>query len=101
VEHEYYSDEEVDFGDEPTLPDTGKFSHISEEEMQGDVLAMVSPTWEIATAEGIPFILHNCFSIRLGTSFNISFLIYSTGLAASSKATTSFHIEEMIQELAQ
>ena len=34
-EHEYYSGEEVDFGDEPTLPDTRKFSHISEEEMQG------------------------------------------------------------------
>ena len=32
--HEYYSCEEVDFDDEPTLPDTSKFSHISKEEMQ-------------------------------------------------------------------
>ena len=30
-EHGYYSSEEVDFGDEPALPDTSKFSHISEE----------------------------------------------------------------------
>ena len=34
-EHGYYSGEEVDFGDEPALPDTSKFSHISEEEIQG------------------------------------------------------------------
>ena len=32
-EHSYYSGDEVNFGDEPTLPDTSKFSHISEEEM--------------------------------------------------------------------
>ena len=32
-EHGYYSGEEVDFGDEPTLPDTSKFSHISKEEI--------------------------------------------------------------------
>ena len=32
-EHEYYSGEEVDFGDEPALSDTSKFSHISEEEI--------------------------------------------------------------------
>ena len=31
-EHGYYSGEEVDFGDEPALPDTSKFSHISKEE---------------------------------------------------------------------
>jgi len=43
-EHEYYSGEEVDFGDEPTLPDISKFSHISEEEMQGYIPAMVPPT---------------------------------------------------------
>ena len=72
-EHEYYSGEEVNFGDEPTLPDNSKFSHISEEEMQGYVPAMVPPTAEIATAKGIYFILHNCFSIRLGKCFNISF----------------------------
>ena len=32
-EHEYYSGEEVDFDDEPALPNTSKFSHISEEEI--------------------------------------------------------------------
>jgi len=40
-EHGYYSGEEVNFGDEPALPDTSKFSHISEEEIQGYVPAMV------------------------------------------------------------
>ena len=34
-EHGYYSGEEVDFGDEPALPDMSKFSHISEEDIQG------------------------------------------------------------------
>ena len=72
-EHEYYSGEEVNFSDELTLPDTSKFSHLSEKEMQGGVPAMVPLTGEIATAEGIPFIFHNCFSIRLGKCFNISF----------------------------
>ena len=69
-EHEYYSAEEVDFGDEPALLGTGKFSHISEEEMQVYVPAIVSPTGEIATAEGISSILLNCFSIRLGKYCN-------------------------------
>jgi len=32
-EHGYYSGEDVDFGDELALPDTSKFSHISEEEI--------------------------------------------------------------------
>ena len=34
-EHGYYSGKEVNFGDEPALPDTSKFSHISEEKIQG------------------------------------------------------------------
>jgi len=72
-EHEYYSDEEVDFGDEPALPDTSKFSHISEEEIQGYVPAMVLPIAEIAATEGISFVLLNWFSIKLGMSSNISF----------------------------
>jgi len=42
-EHSDYSGDEVDFGDEPAVPDTSKFSHISEEEMQVYVPAMVSP----------------------------------------------------------
>jgi len=52
-EHGYYSSEEVDFGDEPALPDTSKFSHISEEEIQGYVPVMVSPIARIAATEGI------------------------------------------------
>ena len=72
-EHEYYSDEEVDFGDEPALPDTSKFSHISKEEMQMYVPVMVPQTEEIATAECISFILLIYFSIRLGKCFNVSF----------------------------
>ena len=43
-EHGYYSGEEVNFGDEPALPDTSKFSHISEEEIQGYDPVTVSPT---------------------------------------------------------
>jgi len=69
-EHEYYSGEEFDFGDEPALPDISKFSHISEEEMQGYVPAMVPPTVEIATTEGISFIFLNWFFIKLGQCFN-------------------------------
>ena len=72
-EHEYYSGEEVDFGDELALPNTGKFSQISEEEMQMYVPAMVPLTGEIATAEGISSILLNCFSVKLGRCINISF----------------------------
>ena len=72
-EHEYYSGEKADIGDEPALPDTSKFSHISEEELQVYVPAIVPPTGEIATAEGISSILLNCFSISLRKYFNISF----------------------------
>ena len=72
-EHGYYSGEEVDFGDEPALPDISKFSHISEEEILGHVPAMVSPIAEIAATEGISFILLNWFFIKLGQCFNPSF----------------------------
>jgi len=67
--HEYYSGEEVNFGDEPALLDTSKFSHISKEEMQVYVPAMVLLSGEIAIAEGISSILFNCFSIKLGRCF--------------------------------
>ena len=61
---EYYSGKEYDFGDEPTLPNTSKFSHISKEEMQVYVPMMVLPSGEVATAESISSILLNCFSIK-------------------------------------
>ena len=72
-EHGYYSGEKVDFGDEPALPDTSNFSHISEEEMQGYVPAMVSPIAGIAATEGISFVLLNWFFIKLGMSSSIFF----------------------------
>jgi len=58
-EHEYYSGDEVDFGDEPALPDTSKFSHISEEEIQGCDPVTVSPIATIAAAEGILLVFLN------------------------------------------
>ena len=50
-EHGYYSGKEVDFGDEPALPNTRKFSYISEEEIQGYVPMMVSLIARIAATE--------------------------------------------------
>ena len=58
-EYGYYSGEEVNFGDEPALPDTSKFSHISEEEIQGYVPVTISPIARIAATEGIFFVLLN------------------------------------------
>ena len=51
-EHDYCLRDKVDFGDELTLPNTNKFSHILEEEMQAYVPAMVPPSGEVTTAEG-------------------------------------------------
>ena len=56
-EEEYDSGDEVDFGDEPALPDSSKFSHISEEEMHGCDPVVVSPMATIAAAEGTLAIL--------------------------------------------
>ena len=70
-EHGDYSGDEVDFGDEPALPDTSKFTHISEEEIQADVFAMVLPLGEVTTTEGISSIslffssYEHCFNTRL------------------------------------
>ena len=72
-EHGYYSSEEVDFGDEPTLPDTSKFLNISEEEIQGFVPVTFSPIVRITATEGIFFVLLNWFPIKLGMSSNIFF----------------------------
>ena len=62
--HEYYSGEEYDFGDEPTVPNSSKFSHISKEDMQVYVPTMVPLSGEVATTESISSILLNCFSIK-------------------------------------
>jgi len=72
-EHGYYSGEEVDFGDKPALPDTSKFSYISEEEMQAYVLTIVPSSGEVTTAEDISSILLNYFPIELGRCFNTLF----------------------------
>jgi len=58
-EHGYYSGEEVNFGDEPALPDTSKFSHISDKVIQGYVHVTVSPIARIAATKGIFFVLLN------------------------------------------
>ena len=60
-EHSDYSGDEVDFGDKPALPDTSKFTHISEEEMQVDIPAMVPPSGEVTTTEGISSISPNYY----------------------------------------
>jgi len=62
-EHGYYSGDEVDFGDEPALPDTSKFLHISEEEIQGCDPMMVLPIATIAAAEGTLLVFLNRFPL--------------------------------------
>ena len=51
-EDRYDSGDEVDFGDEPVLPDPSKFSHISEEEIYGRDPVTASPPAAVASAEG-------------------------------------------------
>jgi len=49
-------EDEVDYGDEPALPDPSKFSHISEEEIHGcEPLTASSPLATVAPAEGTLF----------------------------------------------
>ena len=54
-EHFDLSGDEFNFGDEPALLDTNKFTHIFEEEMQVDVPTLVPPSGEVAATEGISF----------------------------------------------
>jgi len=72
-EHGYYSSEEVNFGDEPTLPNTSKFSHITEEEIQGYDPVTTSPIAMIAATEGAFFALLNWFPLKVGMRSNIIF----------------------------
>ena len=58
-EYGYYSGEEVNFGDEPALPDTSKFSHISEEEIQGYDPVTASSIARITATEGTFFVFLN------------------------------------------
>ena len=62
-EQGYYSGEEVDFGDEPALPNTSKFLHISEEEIQGYVPVMVSPIGRIAAVSYTHLTLPTIYSV--------------------------------------
>jgi len=71
-EHSDYSGDKVDFGDQPALPDTSKFSYISEEGMQVYVPATVPPSGEVTTTEGIFSIPLNYFPIELDKCFNVS-----------------------------
>jgi len=52
-EEGYDSGDEVDFNDEPVLPDPSKFSHISEEETYRCDPVTASPPAAVASAEGI------------------------------------------------
>ena len=61
-EDRYDSGDEVDFGDEPVLPDPSKFSHISEEEIYGCDPVTVSPKATIAAVEGTLIVLLSRFS---------------------------------------
>ena len=72
-EHGYYSGEEVDFGDEPALPDASKFSHISEEEIQGCDPVTASPIAIIAATEGTFLVFLNRLLLKLGKSSDIYF----------------------------
>ena len=72
-EHGYYSGEEVNFGDEPALLDTSKFSHITEEEIQGYDPVTALPIAMIAATKGTFFALLNWFPFKLGTRSNIIF----------------------------
>jgi len=71
--HSDNSRDKVDFGDEPALPDTSKFSHNLEEEIQVDVPVLVPQSEEIIVTEGISSIPFNYYPIELGKYFNISF----------------------------
>ena len=72
-EHGYYSGEEVNFGNEPALPDTSRFSHITEEEIQGYDPMIASPIAMIAAIEGAFFALLKWFPLKLGMRSNIIF----------------------------
>ena len=71
--HGYYSGEEIDFGDEPALPDTSKFSHILEEKIQGCDPVTVSLIAMIAAAEGTLLVFLNRLLLKLGKDSDISF----------------------------
>jgi len=58
-EHSDYLGDEVDFRDGPALPDSSKFTHISEEEMQVNVPVMVPSSGEVTATEGISSIPFN------------------------------------------
>jgi len=64
-EHVDLSGDELDFDNEPAPPDTGKFTHIFEEEMQVDVPVMVPPLGEVVTTKGSSSIFLNYYSIDL------------------------------------
>ena len=69
-----FSGDENDFGDQPSSPDTSKYSHIFEKEMQVDVLATAPPSGEVATTEGISSIPLDHYFIGLDKyCFNASF----------------------------
>ena len=71
--HGYYSGKEVNFCDEPASPDTSKFSHISEEEIQGCDPVTASPIAIITATEGTFLIFLNRLLLKLGKGSDIYF----------------------------
>jgi len=79
-DHYYHSGDEIDFGDEPALPDTSKFLYILEEEMQVYVPAMVPPSGKVTTTEDISSIPLNYFPVELGKYLTLNLnLFYRSG----------------------
>ena len=92
-------EDEVDYGDEPALPDPSKFSHISEEEIYGGEPLTASPL-AIIPAEGTLFTFCPDFPFHFEEEV-LTFSFYTAGLAEDIEAATSSHIKEMVQELTQ
>ena len=92
-------EDETDYGDEPALPDQGKFFHISEEEIyEGEPSTAPSPA--IIPTEGILSILCLIFSLHIEEDIP-TFFFYAAGPAGDADATTSSRVEEMVKELTQ
>ena len=84
---------------------TEKVPHLAssrdQQDIQGCDPVTASPIAIIAATKGTLLVFLNWLLIKLGKGSDISFWFSAIGLAVDSEATTSSHIEEMIQELAQ
>ena len=82
-------------------PDTSKFSHLIEEEMQVVVPETELPFGETATTEGIRFYPVNfSLSNHVDIVFTLVWSIFA-GATATAEGDNSSNIAEMIEELTQ